>query len=100
VGHGGDVVRSDSRVVSEVLDSTEANWIPVREKVLLSVLEINRVGGSKKVLERQAADKLALLRGYPIMTSEARSTESAEDECDGCDGCLGLDENSVGYGYV
>jgi hypothetical protein len=35
VGHGGDDVRSDTRVVSEVLGFTEANWIPVREKVLL-----------------------------------------------------------------
>jgi hypothetical protein len=67
-------------VVSEVLGVTEANWIPVREKVLLRVLEINRVGSSKIVLERQAADKFALLRSYPIMTGEAQSTESAGDE--------------------
>jgi hypothetical protein len=52
-------------VVSEVLGVTETNWIPVREKVLLRVLEINRVGSCKKVLESQAADKLALLRSHP-----------------------------------
>jgi 2-oxo-4-hydroxy-4-carboxy--5-ureidoimidazoline (OHCU) decarboxylase len=48
--------------------------------VLLCVLEINRVDSSKKVLERQAADKLALLRSYPLMTGKAQSSESAGDE--------------------